>query len=82
MDKVKKIPSEMKLNERWRACGETLGTYAGVGTVLVGGLSLVLFRGAALRAATTTFGTGFGAGMAWQKCSTDFEKDAKDDEKK
>jgi hypothetical protein len=81
-DRLKKLPSEMKMSERWEVTGETMATFAGVGTLAGAAVGLVLFRGVALRAGMSMFGTGFGGGMAWQKCSDDFERAAaKGDEK-
>ena len=33
--------------------------------------------GTAMRFALTAFGAGFGAGDAWSKCATEFEKEKK-----
>jgi len=80
IDKIKErltnLPSELKLSERWAVTGETMATFAGVGTLVGGGVGLVLFRGVALRTGMSMFGTGFGGGMAWEKCSADFERAA------
>ena len=74
--KLTNLPSELNLSERWAVTGETMATFAGVGTLVGGGLGLVLFRGVALRTGMTMFGTGFGGGIAWEKCSADFERAA------
>ena len=75
-DRITNLPSELKLSERWAVTGETMATYSGVGTLVGGAVSLVLFRGAALRTGVAMMGTGFGGGMAWEKCSADFERAA------
>jgi hypothetical protein len=83
-ERLKNLPSELKLNEKWHVTGQTMGQYAGIGGVVGAGISLVLFRGMALRATVTSLSTGFGAGIAWEKCSADFTREAEkgDHEKK
>lgn len=75
-ERLKNLPSEMKLSYRWAYTGETMATYSGIGTLAAGLGSFVLFRGSVLRAGLTAIGTGFGAGMGFQKCNDDFERAA------
>ncbi|KAF8054976.1 hypothetical protein HT031_006866 [Scenedesmus sp. PABB004] len=56
-------------NSRWYGYGNgcVYGVLAG------SAVALLLFRGPSTRAASVAFGTGFGAGSAWQACAKDFE---------
>ena len=62
INKLKKMPSELKLSERWQSTFQQMGSYAAVGCVAGVGMSTVLFRGMILRAGMSALTTGFGAG--------------------
>jgi hypothetical protein len=67
------LPKELYIDEKWDRFIDLTLRRVTYGTLAGGLFGLVLLRGGTARVASLAFGTGFGAGSAWQQSAKEFE---------
>ncbi|DBA98262.1 hypothetical protein WJX77_003043 [Trebouxia sp. C0004] len=66
-------PVEYYIDEKWDRCIDLTLRRVTYSSLAVGVVALVVLRGSGVRAATTAFGAGFGAGSAYGDCQREFQ---------
>ncbi|KAL3156369.1 hypothetical protein ABBQ38_000684 [Trebouxia sp. C0009 RCD-2024] len=66
-------PAEYYIDEKWDRCIDLTLRRVTYSSLAAGAVALVLLRGGGVRAATTAFGAGFGAGSAYGDCQREFQ---------
>lgn len=66
-------PVEYYIDEKWDKCIDLTLRRVTYSTLAAGAVALVVLRGGGVRAATTAFGAGFGAGSAYGNCQREFQ---------
>lgn len=66
-------PVEYYVDEKWDKCIDLTLRRVTYSSLAAGAVALVALRGAGVRAATTAFGAGVGAGSAYGDCQREFQ---------